>query len=225
MTLAAGTKVGPYEILAPLGAGGMGEVYRARDTRLGREVALKALPDAVALDRDRLSRFEQEARAASALNHPNIVTVHDVGRENETAYIAMELVEGRTLRELGAAGPMALRRILGVAAQIAEGLAKAHAAGIVHRDLKPENVMVSKDGFVKILDFGLAKLVEPQSDGMSAMPTLAHPETHPGTVLGTVAYMSPEQASGEALDFRSDQFSLGSIVYEMATGQKAFQRK
>jgi Tol biopolymer transport system component len=203
----------------------MGEVYRARDTRLGREVAVKVLPEAVAEDRARLSRFEQEARAASALNHPNIVTIHDIGREGETAYIAMELVDGRTLRELSVSGPLPLRRILHLATQIAEGLAKAHAAGIVHRDLKPENVMVSKDGFVKILDFGLAKLVEPQSGELSAMPTLAQPETHPGTVLGTVAYMSPEQASGEALDFRSDQFSLGAILYEIATGQKAFQRK
>jgi Tol biopolymer transport system component len=188
-------------------------------------VALKVLPEAVADDRARLSRFEQEARAASALNHPNIVTIHDTGREGDTAYIAMELVEGRTLREIEAGGPLPVRRLLGVAAQIAEGLAKAHAAGIVHRDLKPENVMVSKDGFVKILDFGLAKLIEPQSGELSAMPTLAQLETHPGTVLGTVAYMSPEQASGEALDFRSDQFSLGAILYEIATGRKAFQRK
>jgi Tol biopolymer transport system component len=225
MTLAAGTKLGPYEIVSPLGAGGMGEVYKARDTRLAREVAIKVLPASLSDDADRLRRFEQEARAASALSHPNIVTVHDIGREQETAYIAMELVDGKTLRELGASGPMALRRILNVAAQIADGLAKAHTARIVHRDLKPENVMVSKDGFVKILDFGLAKLVEPESGEMSAMPTLVHSGTHPGTVMGTVAYMSPEQASGEALDFRSDQFSLGSILYELTTGQKAFQRK
>jgi hypothetical protein len=203
----------------------MGEVYRARDTRLGREVALKVLPEALAEDRDRLSRFEREARAASALNHPNIVTIHDIGREGETAYIAMELVDGRTLRELSVLGPLPLRRILHVATQIADGLAKAHTAGIVHRDLKPENVMVSKDGFVKILDFGLAKLVEPESGELSAMPTVAATETRPGSVLGTVAYMSPEQASGELLDFRSDQFSFGSILYEMATGQRAFQRK
>jgi Tol biopolymer transport system component len=188
-------------------------------------VAVKVLPEAFALDRDRLSRFEQEARAASALNHPNIVTIHEIGREGETAFIAMELVEGTTLRELTASGPMPVRRVLSVAAQVAEGLSKAHSAGIVHRDLKPENVMVSKDGFVKILDFGLAKLVEPESAEASAMPTLAQPETRPGTVMGTVGYMSPEQASGEPLDFRSDQFSLGSIVYEMTTGKKAFQRK
>ncbi len=225
MTIPAGSRLGLYEVLAPLGAGGMGEVYRGRDTRLGREVALKVLPEALASDRDRISRFEQEARAASALNHPNIVTIHEIGREGETAFIAMELVDGKTLRELSGSGPMPVRKILNVAAQVAEGLAKAHAAGIVHRDLKPENVMVSKDGFVKILDFGLAKLIEPESGGLSAMPTLAQPETHPGTVLGTVGYMSPEQASGEKLDFRSDQFSLGSMLYEMTAGKKAFQRK
>ena len=225
MTIPAGARLGLYEVLAPLGAGGMGEVYRGRDTRLGREVALKVLPEALASDRDRISRFEQEARAASALNHPNIVTIHEIGREGETAFIAMELVDGKTLRELSASGPMPVRKILNVAAQVAEGLAKAHAAGIVHRDLKPENVMVSKDGFVKILDFGLAKLVEPESGELSAMPTLAQPETQPGTVMGTVGYMSPEQASGDTLDFRSDQFSLGSMLYEMTTGKKAFQRK
>jgi serine/threonine protein kinase len=217
--------LGPYEILAPLGAGGMGEVYRARDARLGREVALKVLPEELSLDRDRLARFEQEARSASALNHPNIVTIHDIGRSDSHSFIAMELVDGRTLRELSAAGPLPLRRILTIATQITEGLAKAHGAGIVHRDLKPENVMVSKDGFVKILDFGLAKLVEPESGEVSAMPTLARPETHPGIVMGTVGYMSPEQASGEPVDFRSDQFSFGSILYEIATGKRPFQRK
>jgi len=225
MTLPPGTSLGPYEILSPIGAGGMGEVYRARDPRLGRDVAVKVLPEALAQDPGRLSRFQQEARAASALNHPNIVTIHEIGREGETAFIAMELVDGKTLRELTVSGPMAVKRMLNVAAQVAEGLAKAHSAGIVHRDLKPENVMVSKDGFVKILDFGLAKLVEPEPGEASAMPTVAPPETSPGTVLGTVGYMSPEQASGEDLDFRSDQFSLGSIVYEMTTGRKAFQRK
>ena len=225
MTLPVGSRLGPYEILAPLGAGGMGEVYRARDARLGREVALKVLPAELSDNADRLSRFEQEARSASALNHPNIVTVHDIGRSDSTSYIAMELVDGRTLRELSAPGALPVRRVLAIACQIADGLAKAHAAGIVHRDLKPENVMVSKDGFVKILDFGLAKLVEPESGGVSVMPTLAKPETHPGVVMGTVGYMSPEQASGEPLDFRSDQFSFGSILYEITTGQKPFQRK
>ncbi|HSD71514.1 MAG TPA: protein kinase [Thermoanaerobaculia bacterium] len=225
MTLPPGSRLGPYEILAPLGAGGMGEVYRARDARLGREIALKVLPVELSDDADRLSRFEQEARSASALNHPNIVTVHDIGRAGDVSFIAMELVDGKTLRELGASGPLPVRRTLTIATQIAEGLGKAHGAGIVHRDLKPENVMVSKDGFVKILDFGLAKLVEPESGEVSVMPTLARPETHPGVVMGTVGYMSPEQASGEPVDYRSDQFSLGSILYEIATGQKPFQRK
>ncbi len=223
--ISAGAKFGPYEILAPLGAGGMGEVYQARDPRLGREVALKVLPEEVSRDPDRLLRFEQEARAASALNHPNIITIYEIGRVDSTSFIAMELVDGKTLRELVVSGPLPVRRILSIGAQAAEGLAKAHAAGIVHRDLKPENVMISRDGYVKILDFGLSKLVAPASGEVSAMPTLARPETHPGTVLGTVAYMSPEQASGEAVDFRSDQFSLGSILYEVVTGEKTFSRK
>ncbi len=226
MTLASGSRLGPYEILSPLGAGGMGEVYRARDPKLGREVALKVLPEEVSVNKDRLSRFEQEARSASALNHPNIITIYEIGQVEQVSYIAMELVDGKTLRELCAGpDPLPVRRSIGIAVQIAEGLAKAHAAGIVHRDLKPENVMVSKDGYVKILDFGLAKLVEQDSGGVSAMPTLARPETHPGTVLGTVGYMSPEQASGQPLDFRSDQFSFGSILYEVTSGQKAFSRK
>jgi eukaryotic-like serine/threonine-protein kinase len=225
MSLQTGQRLGGFEVLGPLGSGGMGEVYRARDTRLGREVALKVLPESLASDRDRLSRFEQEARAASALNHPNIVTIHEIGREGDATFIAMELVDGKTLRELTVSGPMPVKKVLNVAAQVSEGLAKAHGAGIVHRDLKPENVMVSKDGFVKILDFGLAKLIETDSGEVSAMPTVAQPETRPGTVMGTVGYMSPEQASGEPLDYRSDQFSLGSMVYEMLTGKKAFQRK
>ena len=223
MTISAGSRFGPYEVVAPLGAGGMGEVYRARDPRLGREVALKVLPEEVSKISDRLARFEQEARAASALNHPNIVTIYEIGDSAGSPFIAMELVDGRTLREIVAEGALPLRRILSIGAQAADGLARAHAAGIVHRDLKPENLMVTRDGFVKILDFGLSKLVAPTSGDFSAMPTLARPETHPGTLLGTVAYMSPEQASGRELDFRSDQFSLGSILYEMASGRKAFQ--
>jgi Tol biopolymer transport system component len=202
----------------------MGEVYRARDARLSREVALKVLPEEVSADRDRLARFEQEARSASALNHPNIVTIYEVGQSGQTSYIAMELVEGRTLRELLAEGQLPVRRVLSIGAQAAEGLAKAHSAGIVHRDLKPENLMVTRDGYVKILDFGLSKLTAPESGGLSAMPTLAKPETQPGTVLGTVSYMSPEQASGHPVDYRSDQFSLGSILYEAVAGEKAFQR-
>jgi Tol biopolymer transport system component len=225
MALSAGTRLGSFEVLGPLGAGGMGEVYRARDTRLGREVALKVLPELLAADRERLTRFEQEARSASALNHPNIVTIHEIGREGDATFVAMELVDGKTLRELVASGPMPVRKVLNVSAQVAEGLSKAHAAGIVHRDLKPENVMVSRDGFVKILDFGLAKLMEPESAGLSAIPTLVTPETRPGTVMGTVGYMSPEQASGEPVDYRSDQFSLGSVLYELLTGQRPFLRK
>jgi serine/threonine protein kinase len=226
MSLSPGTRLGPYEIVSPLGAGGMGEVYRARDTRLGREVAVKVLLPEVSGDDSRRLRFEQEARSASALNHPNIVTVYDVGSVDSTIYLAMELVEGRTLRELLADGALPSRKMLDVGFQVAEGLAKAHDAGLVHRDLKPENLIVSKDGFVKILDFGLAKLAEPiSSDGLSALATAAGtPGTVPGTVMGTVGYMSPEQASGRSVDYRSDQFSFGSILYEMATGKRAFQR-
>jgi eukaryotic-like serine/threonine-protein kinase len=222
MNLAAGSTVGPYEILGELGSGGMGTVYKARDTRLGRSVAVKVLPAELAADRDRLRRFEQEARAASALNHPNIVTIHDVGSQDGTTYIAMELVEGRMLREVLASAPLPTKKLLDIAFQIADGLAKAHLAGIVHRDLKPENVMISRDGFAKILDFGLAKLTPSASEGVSAVPTIT--ETTPGAVLGTVGYMSPEQASGQAIDFRSDQFSFGAILYEMATGKRAFAK-
>ncbi len=224
MTLAAGTRLGPYEIVGPLGAGGMGEVYRAKDPRLAREVAIKVLPAALSTDADRLKRFEQEARAASGLNHPNIVAIYDIGSSDSVSYIAMELVEGASLRALLASGPMPTRKMLEIAAQIADGLAKAHGAGIVHRDLKPENVMVSRDGFVKLLDFGLAKLFIAPTEQASGAPTMIPQETQPGTVLGTVGYMSPEQASGRSVDFRSDQFSLGSILYEMAAGKRAFQK-
>jgi Tol biopolymer transport system component len=202
----------------------MGEVYRARDARLGREVAIKVLPAELAADASRLKRFEKEAQSASALNHPNIVTIYDIGTVDSLAYIAMERVEGETLRKLLVSGPVATKKLLAIGAQVAEGLAKAHEAGIVHRDLKPENVMVTKDGLVKILDFGLAKLTHIESgEGESHLPTMTG--TSPGVVLGTVGYMSPEQASGEPIDFRSDQFSFGSILYEMATGKRAFQRK
>ena len=223
MALSPGSRLGPYEILAPLGAGGMGEVYRARDPRLGRDVAIKVLPAEVASDSERLHRFEKEARAASALNHPNIVTIHDIGREGSVSYIAMEFVEGSTVRDLLAGGPLPTRRLLAVAAQTAEGLARAHEAGIVHRDLKPENLMITRDGFVKILDFGLAKLTgPPEGSGEATRAPTVSAGTEPGVVMGTVAYMSPEQAAGGMVDFRSDQFSLGSILYEMAAGKKPF---
>jgi Tol biopolymer transport system component len=224
LPLNAGTRLGPYEILAPLGAGGMGEVYRARDERLKRDVAIKVLPAELASDADRRSRFEREARAASGLSHPNILTIYDIGSMDSTVYIAAELVEGGTLKDLVASGPLATKKMLDLATQIAEGLAAAHAAGIVHRDLKPANVMVSKHGYAKILDFGLAKLVTPESHEVSALQTAAGDATRPGMVMGTAGYMSPEQAAGRAVDFRSDQFSFGSMLYEMATGQRAFER-
>ena len=205
----------------------MGEVYRARDARLGREVAIKVLPANLASDAERLRRFEKEARSASALNHPNIVTVHDVGSESGVSYIAMELVSGETLRTLLAAGSLPIKKLLAIATQVGEGLARAHESGIVHRDLKPENVMVTRDGLVKILDFGLAKLTSPRSgsgsDEGSSLPTMSG--TTPGVVVGTVGYMSPEQTSGLTVDFRTDQFAFGSILYEMATGRRAFLGK
>ncbi|HXM79513.1 MAG TPA: serine/threonine-protein kinase, partial [Thermoanaerobaculia bacterium] len=224
MTMQPGSRLGPYEIVVPIGAGGMGEVYRARDARLGREVAVKVLPEAFSADSNRLRRFEQEARSASALNHPNIVTIHDVGQEGAVSYIAMELVEGQSLREVLAAGPLPQKKAIAIAAQVSSGLAKAHASGIVHRDLKPENVMVTTDGLAKILDFGLAKLaLNPSAKLLSQAETEAG-QTEPGILLGTVGYMSPEQAAGRSLDFRSDQFSFGAILYEMLSGRRAFQR-
>ena len=199
MPLTPGTKLGPYQIVSALGSGGMGEVYRAEDLRLHRTVAIKILPPEAATS-DRVARFEREARAASALKHPNILTIHDVGREGQTAYLAMEWVEGQTLRDLLRADPVPLRRTLQIARQIAEALAKAHAAGIVHRDLKPENVMVTRDGLVKIVDFGLAKLAAGR-DGEA--PAVTHTAvSSPGHVMGTVGYMSPEQAGGRPVDYR-----------------------
>jgi serine/threonine protein kinase/tetratricopeptide (TPR) repeat protein len=215
--LAAGALVGSYRIIAPLGAGGMGEVYRARDEKLSRDVALKVLSADLASNADHLRRFQQEAHAASATNHPNIITIYDIGRIDETAYIAMELVDGQDLRTMQAGERLPLKTILRIAVKAADGLAAAHERGIVHRDLKPENVMISRDGFVKILDFGLAKLVRPMTQNETTAP-----HTIPGAVFGTVAYMSPEQAAGRPVDFRSDQFSLGVILYEMLSGRMPF---
>jgi predicted ATPase len=219
--LSPGARFGNYEILQRLGAGGMGEVYRAKDSRLDREVAIKTLSLDRSSDPEALSRFEQEARSASALNHPNIVTIYELGHENGTRYIAMELVDGETVRSLLASGPIPFRKLVAIAAQIADGLAKAHEIDLIHRDLKPENLMVSHDGMAKVLDFGLAKLLKPDRGSSESSTTI----TEHGTVLGTVGYMSPEQATGEDVDFRSDQFSFGSVLYEMATGAPAFRKK
>jgi hypothetical protein len=228
MTIQAGSRLGPYEVIAPLGAGGMGEVYRARDPRLAREVAIKVLPGAFLGDADRLRRFEHEAKAAGALAHPNILAVFDVGSDDGMPYVVSELLEGQTLRERLVEATLPTRKALDYAAQIARGLAAAHGKGIVHRDLKPENLFITRDGHVKILDFGLAKLVQPVSpkDERSDMPTVSRGDqmgTEPGTVLGTMGYMSPEQVRGLPADHRSDIFSLGAVLYEMLSGRRAFR--
>jgi len=224
MTLASGSRLGPYEILTPLGAGGMGEVYRAKDTRLHREVAVKVLPASFSQDAGRLRRFEQEARAASALNHPGILTIHDFGLQDGAPYVITELLEGETLREKVAGGRLPVRKALDYAAQVARGLAAAHERGIVHRDLKPENLFVTRDGRVKILDFGLAKLTHPERAGvpLTEAPTETR-GTEPGVVMGTVGYMSPEQVRGQLADPRSDIFAFGAVLYEMLTGQRPFR--
>jgi predicted ATPase/serine/threonine protein kinase len=225
MPLPPGSRLGPYEIGTLLGSGGMGEVYRARDPRLDRTVAIKILPAELSADADHLRRFEREARSASALNHPNIVTIYELAQDGSAHFIAMELIEGQTLRQLLAAGSLPIRNTIELAAQIAEGLAKAHEAGIAHRDLKPDNLMITLDGFVKILDFGLAKVAIPGDQQQHQdSGTLSSWQTQPGTIVGTVQYMSPEQASGALLDFRSDQFSFGLVLYEMVTGRRAFAR-
>ncbi|HEV8435317.1 MAG TPA: protein kinase [Thermoanaerobaculia bacterium] len=217
-------RLGRYDILRPLGSGGMGEVYVAHDPLLGRNVAIKILPERLAGDRDALARFTQEARSASALSHPNIVTIYEIGTDHGKPFIAMEYIDGRDLRTLINEGPQSNRLTVDVAAQIADGLAAAHEHSIIHRDLKPENVMVTKDGFVKILDFGLAKLLA-EGDELSNTVEFRAPSTMPGTILGTVGYMSPEQATGRRIDFRSDQFALGAMLYELATGHAAFERE
>ena len=225
MSLATGTRLGRYEIVSLLGAGGMGEVYRARDHQLRRDVAIKVLPPSVLNDPDWLQRFEQEAQAAGGLNHPNILAIHDVGTEDGSPFIVSELLEGQTLRGRLIAGPLSVRTALDLALQTAQGLAAAHDKGIVHRDLKPENLFVTTDGRAKILDFGLAKLTQrepdaPAGDANTTVGTL----TAVGTVLGTVGYMSPEQVRGVPTDHRSDIFSFGVILYEMLSGRRAFAR-
>ncbi|HYN43484.1 MAG TPA: serine/threonine-protein kinase, partial [Thermoanaerobaculia bacterium] len=222
MSLGPGTKLGPYEVLAPLGAGGMGEVYRARDTRLGRDVAIKVLPDPVSHDPKALARFETEAKAVAALSHPNILSLFDVGESGGIHYVVAELLEGETLRALVARGPVPVKRALEIAHEIAEGLAAAHEKGIVHRDLKPENVFLTKDGHAKIFDFGLARHETGFRGAADTQTPTVSVQTEGGTVMGTVAYMSPEQSRGLPVDHRSDQFSLGIVLYEMLAGRRPF---
>ena len=222
MSLVAGTKLGRYEIRSKLGAGGMGEVYRARDERLNREVAIKVLPISFSADKDRLARFEQEAQAASALNHPNILVVYDVGTNDGAPYVVSELLEGETLRGRISGNPLAQRRAIDYALQIAHGLAAAHEKGIVHRDLKPDNIFITNDGRVKILDFGLAKLTQLDGDQAQTEIPTRRVDTDPGVVMGTVGYISPEQLKGRPVDQRSDIFSFGAILYEMLSGKRAF---
>ena len=216
-----GSRLGPYEILSRIGAGGMGVVYRAHDSRLGRDVAVKVLAEDVATDPERLRRFEREARAAGALDHPNVVAIHDVGSVAGTPFVVTELLEGETLRERLASGPLPARKAVELAVQIAQGLGAAHERGIVHRDVKPENLFLTRDGRVKILDFGLAKLRPLDAGPGPEAPTLTR-GTSPGVILGTLAYMSPEQARGQESDARSDIFALGAVLYEMLSGQRAF---
>jgi eukaryotic-like serine/threonine-protein kinase len=220
-----GDRLGPYEIVSAIGAGGMGEVYRASDTRLGRHVAIKVLPAEVSSRPDALARFEREARAVAALSHPNILAIHDVGSHAGRSYAVTELLDGETLRDALAAGPLPPRRAVDYAIQLARGLAAAHDKGIVHRDLKPENIFVTADERVKILDFGLARQEDSSPIGSASLaPTLDNP-TEPGTLLGTVGYMAPEQVRGAAVDWRADLFSFGAVLYEMVTGQRAFRRE
>src|SRR5688572_2603981 len=220
MTLTAGARLGPYLIEAPLGAGGMGEVYRARDTRLHREVAIKVLPDLFAHDPDRRVRFDREAQAVAALSHPNILAIHDVGVQDGLTYAVTELLDGETLRERLKAGALPTRKAIELGVQIARGLAAAHDKGLVHRDLKPENLFLLRDGQLKILDFGLAKAYAGPDRARVAAETVA--ATDPGTVLGTAGYMAPEQVRGQEVDARTDLFAVGAVLYEMLSGARAF---
>src|SRR3989304_1020222 len=225
MALAIGLRLGPYEIVAPLGAGGMGEVYRARDTRLDREVAVKVLPEQLARDPLALARFEREAKAVAALSHPNILAIYDVGSHNETAYVVTELLEGETLRQRLGRAAISWRQAVEITVSIADGLSAAHAKGVIHRDLKPANLFITTAGHVKILDFGLARM-EPEGrvapgHAAESTPTLTL-ATRPGAILGTPNYMSPQQVRGLRTDGRSDIFSLGCVIYEMVAGRRAF---
>src|SRR5271165_4150371 len=220
MPLAPGTRLSQYEILSPLGAGSMGEVYRARDTRLDRDVAIKVLPELASTAPDRLQRFEVEAKAAAALNHPNILAVYQMGTYAGVPYLVSELLEGKTLAETVRRGPLPLRKAIDYGVQIAHGLAAAHEKGIIHRDLKPDNLFVTKEGGIKILDFGLAKVVPPNDAAANQAPTL----TLPGVAMGTVGYMSPEQVRGLETDHRTDIFAFGAILYEMVMGKRSFER-
>src|SRR6266508_3229567 len=220
----AGSRLGPYEVLAPLGAGGMGEVYRARDKKLDRDVAIKVLPESVAADAETLARFEREAKAVAALSHPNILAIFDFGTHEGTAYAVTELLEGETLRGKLDAGPIPQKQAVDYALQVAKGLSAAHEKGVVHRDLKPENLFVTRDGHLKILDFGLAKRVEAVTPGKETSAPTGSGHTEPGTVMGTAGYMSPEQVKGLPVDYRSDIFSFGAILYELLAGKKAFKR-
>jgi len=222
MALQRETRLGPYEIVSAIGAGGMGEVYRARDPRLNRDVAIKILPASFSSDSQRLHRFEQEAHATAALNHPNILAVYDIGQQDGSPYIVSELLDGTTLRERLRSGPLPIRKAVDYGQQIASGLAAAHDKGIVHRDLKPENIFITNDGRVKILDFGLAKLTRSDAEGSGDQALTQTVQSDPGTVLGTVGYMSPEQVRGKPADARSDLFSFGAILYEMLSGKRAF---
>ena len=222
MSLSSGTKLGRYEIRSQVGAGGMGEVYLARDLEIGRDVAVKVLPSTFSAEQDRLKRFQQEACAAGALNHPNILSIYDVGKHDGSPYVVSELLEGETLRKRIAGTPLAQRRAIDYALQIANGLAAAHEKGIIHRDLKPENIFVTNEGRVKILDFGLAKLTETNHEQISTEISTRQLDTNPGVVMGTLGYMSPEQLKGHVIDQRSDIFSFGAVLYEMLSGHRAF---
>ena len=227
MTLQAHTRLGPYEIVSPIGAGGMGEVYKARDTRLDRTVAIKVLPEHVASDPDLQQRFDREAKTISSLNHPHICTLYDVGRQDGTAFLVMEYLEGETLAQRLTHGALPFDRALQIAIQIADALDKAHRSGIVHRDLKPGNIMLTKGG-AKLLDFGLAKLRPVATVGAvaaTAAPTISSPLTGVGSIVGTFQYMAPEQLEGKEADARTDIFAFGAVLYEMLTGKKAFEGK